>query len=233
MYMRPAPPAPDRLAVQPGEEAPPARVGLARDQRISLDRCRDVRRDGRRRCGRCGRGPRRRSPDGSRASAAGDRRRLRHDRDVGAAGVAPWPRASADRSSRRPRWPTRPAPRTWPSRRRGSAAPAAARLPGARRGRPRERRGPAGAPRRRSTISSPSSTSPIGPPRAASGATWPIIRPWVPPEKRPSVSSATDPPRPSPTSAAVTLEHLLHARARRPGPRSGSRPRRRRRSAGS
>src|SRR5919112_2113009 len=54
-------------------------------------------------------------------------------------------------------------------------------------------------------ISSPSSTRPIGPPSAASGATCPIISPWVPPEKRPSVSSATDSPRPSPTSAAVTL----------------------------
>ena len=38
---------------------------------------------------------------------------------------------------------------------------------------------------------SPSSTSAIGPPSAASGATCPIIRPWVPPENRPSVSSAT------------------------------------------
>ena len=63
------------------------------------------------------------------------------------------------------------------------------------------------------TISSPSSTRPIGPPSAASGAMWPIISPWVPPENRPSVISATESPRPSPTSAAVTLQHLLH-----PGP---------------
>ena len=63
------------------------------------------------------------------------------------------------------------------------------------------------------TTASPSSTIAIGPPSAASGATWPIIRPCVPPEKRPSVSSATESPRPSPTSAAGDLQHLLH-----PGP---------------
>jgi hypothetical protein len=37
---------------------------------------------------------------------------------------------------------------------------------------------------------SPSSTRPIAPPSAASGETWPIDRPDVPPEKRPSVISA-------------------------------------------
>ena len=63
------------------------------------------------------------------------------------------------------------------------------------------------------TISSPSSTRAIGPPSAASGAMWPIISPWVPPEKRPSVISATVGPSPWPASAAVTLEHLLHPRA--------------------
>ncbi len=63
------------------------------------------------------------------------------------------------------------------------------------------------------TIVSPSWTAAIGPPRAASGATWPIISPCVPPENRPSVMSATESPRPSPTSAAVTLQHLLHAGA--------------------
>src|SRR3546814_3338253 len=36
-------------------------------------------------------------------------------------------------------------------------------------------------------IRSPFSTSPIAPPSAASGETWPIDRPDVPPEKRPSV----------------------------------------------
>ncbi len=37
---------------------------------------------------------------------------------------------------------------------------------------------------------SPSSTNAIGPPRSASGATWPITRPTDPPEKRASVMSA-------------------------------------------
>ena len=45
-------------------------------------------------------------------------------------------------------------------------------------------------------------------------------------EKRPSVISATSSPSPSPTSARGHVQHLAHARARRPGPRSGSRPRR-------
>ena len=75
-------------------------------------------------------------------------------------------------------------------------------------------------------IVSPSRTAAIGPPRAASGATWPAMKPCVAPEKRPSVSSATSSPRPAPMIAAVTREHLAHARARRPGPRCGSRRRR-------
>ena len=53
----------------------------------------------------------------------------------------------------------------------------------------------------------------MGPPAAASGATWPTISPRVAPLKRPSVISATCSPRPWPTSAAVTPEHLPHARA--------------------
>src|ERR1700733_6089717 len=67
-----------------------------------------------------------------------------------------------------------------------------------------------------SVISSPSRTMPIGPPRTASGATWPAIRPCVAPEKRPSVSSATSSPSPSPTSAAVTASI-----SRMPGPPAG------------
>jgi hypothetical protein len=43
---------------------------------------------------------------------------------------------------------------------------------------------------------SPFSTSAIAPPAAASGETWPIDSPEVPPEKRPSVSSAQALPRP-------------------------------------
>src|SRR6266581_3064537 len=54
------------------------------------------------------------------------------------------------------------------------------------------------------TTVSPSRTAAIGPPTAASGATWPAIRPCVAPEKRPSVRSATVSPKPAPTSAAVT-----------------------------
>ena len=46
------------------------------------------------------------------------------------------------------------------------------------------------------SIVSPSSTSPMRPPSAASGETWPIESPEVPPEKRPSVMSAQALPRP-------------------------------------
>ena len=46
------------------------------------------------------------------------------------------------------------------------------------------------------SIKSPSSMRPIAPPSAASGETWPIERPEVPPEKRPSVTSAHALPRP-------------------------------------
>ena len=60
---------------------------------------------------------------------------------------------------------------------------------------------------------SPSSISAIGPPTAASGETCPIISPRVPPENRPSVSSATDSPRPGADERAGDPEHLLH-----PGP---------------
>ena len=43
---------------------------------------------------------------------------------------------------------------------------------------------------------SPSSTSPMAPPSAASGETWPIDYPEVPPEKRPSVIRAQALPSP-------------------------------------
>ena len=45
---------------------------------------------------------------------------------------------------------------------------------------------------------SPSFNSPIGPPTAASGPTWPMQKPRVAPEKRPSVMRATLPPMPWP-----------------------------------
>ena len=57
----------------------------------------------------------------------------------------------------------------------------------------------------------------MGPPRAASGETWPAMSPRVAPLKRPSVSSATEPPNPSPTIAAVTPSI-----SRMPGPPFGS-----------
>ena len=60
---------------------------------------------------------------------------------------------------------------------------------------------------------SPSRTAAIGPPRAASGATWPTMNPRVAPENRPSVTSATDSPSPAPTMAAVTASI-----SRMPGP---------------
>ena len=80
-------------------------------------------------------------------------------------------------------------------------------------------------------IVSPSWTAAIGPPTSASGATWPTMKPRVAPEKRPSVSSATSSPSPSPTSAAGDARASRACRGRRPGPRCGSRRRRRPRSA--
>ena len=53
----------------------------------------------------------------------------------------------------------------------------------------------------------------IGPPRAASGATWPTISPCVAPEKRPSVMSATSSPRPFADERGGDVQHLAHARA--------------------
>ncbi len=63
---------------------------------------------------------------------------------------------------------------------------------------------------------SPSRSSAIGPPRAASGAMWPTMKPCVAPLKRPSVISATSSPRPRPISAAVTPSI-----SRMPGPPAG------------
>ena len=93
---------------------------------------------------------------------------------------------------------------------------------GCQRGEPRRRAPPARArassvPASTSiVIGSPSRTMASGPPRAASGATWPTIRPRVAPEKRPSVTSATESPRPAPTTDEVTLSI-----SRMPGPPAG------------
>ena len=43
---------------------------------------------------------------------------------------------------------------------------------------------------------SPLRTKPIAPPAAASGEQWPIDKPDVPPEKRPSVNRAQALPKP-------------------------------------
>ncbi len=60
---------------------------------------------------------------------------------------------------------------------------------------------------------SPFSTSAMGPPSAASGLMWPRQVPAVPPEKRPSVMSATCLPSPCPLIIAGGREHFRHARA--------------------
>ena len=74
---------------------------------------------------------------------------------------------------------------------------------------------------RSSRIRSPSRTNAIGPPSVASGATWPMHRPVVPPENRPSVSSRTSLPRPGALDRAGDGEHLAHARAAARAPRTG------------
>ncbi len=65
-------------------------------------------------------------------------------------------------------------------------------------------------------IVSPVRSAAIGPPWTASGAMWPAMKPWLAPEKRPSVISATLSPRPSPMIAAVTASI-----SRMPGPPAG------------
>ncbi len=61
-------------------------------------------------------------------------------------------------------------------------------------------------------IRSPSRANAIGPPSTASGATWPTQNPHVPPENRPSVTSAQSAPRPAPFERAGHGEHLAHPR---------------------
>ena len=65
-------------------------------------------------------------------------------------------------------------------------------------------------------MGSPSCTSAIGPPSNASGATWPMQDPQVAPEKRPSVTSTTSRPSPTPLIAPVTASI-----SRMPGPPLG------------
>ena len=63
---------------------------------------------------------------------------------------------------------------------------------------------------------SPSLTNAMGPPSTASGETWPTHKPVEPPEKRPSVSSNVDLPRPAPLIAPVIISI-----SRIPGPPFG------------
>mmetsp|Transcript_50290 Transcript_50290/g.106880 ORF Transcript_50290/g.106880 Transcript_50290/m.106880 type:complete len:202 (+) Transcript_50290:215-820(+) len=65
-------------------------------------------------------------------------------------------------------------------------------------------------------ISSPFWMRAIGPPTKASGDTWPTMKPWEPPEKRPSVMRATCLPRPAPMMALVGVSI-----SRMPGPPLG------------
>ena len=66
------------------------------------------------------------------------------------------------------------------------------------------------------SMTSPSSTSAIGPPAAASGETWPMHGPLEAPEKRPSVMRATELARPMPQMAEVGVSI-----SRIPGPPEG------------
>ena len=63
---------------------------------------------------------------------------------------------------------------------------------------------------------SPSLSRPIGPPTAASGLTWPMQAPAVPPEKRPSVIRAHRVVEADALDGGGGGEHLLHA-----GPAAG------------
>src|SRR4029453_13453220 len=65
------------------------------------------------------------------------------------------------------------------------------------------------------TIVSPVLSAAIGPPSAASGVMWPIMKPWGAPEKRPSVISPPERPVPEPRAldGAGHVEHLAHAGA--------------------
>ena len=72
------------------------------------------------------------------------------------------------------------------------------------------------ARRASTTIRSPVFNSPMGPPTAASGEICPTTKPWLPPEKRPSVIRATLSPSPRPMMAPVGLSI-----SRMPGPPRG------------
>ncbi len=119
------------------------------------------------------------------------------------------------RISRRSR-PAPPTRRAWRTCRAPRSCSAGATAPSPRGASPARPRRPARSrvrAARSSTIRSPSRTNAIGPPSVASGATWPMHRPVVPPENRPSVSSRTSLPRAGALDGAGDREHLAHARA--------------------
>ena len=93
--------------------------------------------------------------------------------------------------------------RTWRARRVARAARARATRPAAARARRRRGRLRGGARRRRSSRCRRRGRGAIGPPWAASGETCPTINPRVAPLNRPSVTRATESPRPRPTIAEV------------------------------
>ncbi len=121
----------------------------------------------------------------------------------------PAHRGARDRSPH-PGWRSTPGARTCAAPPRCSAARAAARRRAAGPARPRPRRRRAAARSASMVIGSPSSTSAIGPPTAASGATWPTTSPYVPPEKRPSVISADRVAEPGADDGRRRGEHLPH-----------------------
>ena len=127
--------------------------------------------------------------------------------------------AARDRALGRRR---RRAPRTSPARRSCSAARAATTARGARRARRRGPRGRAPWRRRRPTIDVALLDERDRPAERGLGRHVPDHQP-ARAAREPAVGEQRDAsrPGPAPTSAPVTLEHLLHARARRPGPRSG------------
>ena len=60
---------------------------------------------------------------------------------------------------------------------------------------------------------SPSATNAIGPPSTASGATWPMQKPHVPPEKRPSVIERAVGAAAGALQRTGDGQHLAHPRA--------------------
>ena len=113
--------------------------------------------------------------------------------------------------------PPSPAWRTWPGPQWCSGARAPSSPPGGGRARPVDQHLDGSGHGTSITMRSPSATKAMGPPSTASGATWPMQNPWVPPENRPSVSRAQSPPRPAPFMAPGHRQHLPHA-----GPPFGS-----------